>query len=67
MTCTIGHPDVKADLTRLRTETVLIGVQRGAPGDSDYVLRNCLRCGSTLGIELETEVQLSGAITPHSG
>jgi hypothetical protein len=52
MPCLTGHPDVKANLHRLRTETVPLGAQLAADGTVDCYLRNCLRCQSTIGIEI---------------
>jgi hypothetical protein len=52
MPCLAGHPDVKTNLHRLRTETVPLGAQLTMDGTVDCYLRNCLLCGSTIGLEV---------------
>jgi cytochrome c5 len=49
------HEEIKSSPHRVRTETVAAGVQ-SAPGMTVY-LRNCNVCLSTLGVEIDVDVE----------
>lgn len=63
MTCTIGHPELKADQETLERGSTLIGVHElfGVR----YDVRNCLACQSTLYCEPVVPVGAVGVPPGH--
>lgn len=63
MTCTIGHPELKADVKRLRVETSPHGVQ--VCGDETLWLRNCGHCQSTIVLEVDVDASDASVVEPR--
>jgi hypothetical protein len=49
------HEALKANEDQLAALTISIGTQHDVDGSVMYELRNCLRCGSSLAIESDSD------------